>query len=53
MATIAKAIEGGHLSGGRAASLLDLTKDQVGVLCESYGIERPVELGPRRQVEEV
>lgn len=49
--TIAKAIEGGHLSGGRAASLLGQTKAHAGDLCASYGIARPVELGAQQDPE--
>lgn len=42
--TIARAIEAGHLSGGRASKLLGMTKTELGDLCEAYAIERPVEL---------
>jgi transcriptional regulator with XRE-family HTH domain/Zn-dependent peptidase ImmA (M78 family) len=42
--TIAKAIETGHLSGARAASMLRMSKVELGSLCETYGIERPLEL---------
>ena len=42
--TISAAISGGHLSGRRAAMLLDLTTDDLGDLCDAYSIERPAEL---------
>lgn len=42
--TIAAAIEGGHLSGRRAAALLDMSTDALGDLCDSYLLARPVEL---------
>lgn len=44
IATIAKGIESGHLSGGRAAQLLGMSKDDLGNLCEAYVIGRPIEL---------
>ncbi len=42
--TIARAIESGHLSGGRASHLVGVPKDDLGDLCETYGVSRPVEL---------
>lgn len=44
MDVIAKAIEAGHLSGNRAASLLGMPKTSIGDLCDVYGTQRPVEL---------
>jgi transcriptional regulator with XRE-family HTH domain/Zn-dependent peptidase ImmA (M78 family) len=42
--TIARAIEAGHLSSRRASTLLGLGVEEVGELCDSYEITRPVEL---------
>jgi transcriptional regulator with XRE-family HTH domain len=42
--TIIRGIEAGHLSGGRAAQLLDMSKGELAHLCEAYGFERPIEL---------
>jgi transcriptional regulator with XRE-family HTH domain/Zn-dependent peptidase ImmA (M78 family) len=42
--TIARAIEAGHLSGGRASQLLCMPKADLGDLCDSYGVSRPVEI---------
>jgi len=42
--TIAKAIEGGHLSARRAAGLLDTTTDDLGAWCDALKIGRPAEL---------
>ncbi|WGM39754.1 XRE family transcriptional regulator [Caulobacter sp. NIBR1757] len=42
--TIVAAIEAGHLSSRRAASLLDMTAEDLGDLCETFGIDRPAEL---------
>lgn len=44
IATIVKAIEGGHLSAARAARLTDLSKSELGELCSTYELERPTEL---------
>lgn len=44
METVVRAIEAGHLSGGRSAQLLDMTKSEVGGLCDAYGLQRPLEL---------
>lgn len=42
--TVARAIEGGHLSARRAAALLDTTTDDLGDWCDALKIERPIEL---------
>lgn len=42
--TIVRAIEGGHISGRRAAALTGMTVGALGSLCEAYDIERPFEL---------
>lgn len=42
--TVVMAIEGGHLSGGRASELMGMSKTTIGDLAEAYGIERPAEL---------
>lgn len=44
MNVISKAVEAGHLSGNRAASLLGMNKGAIGDLCDVYGVKRPVEL---------
>jgi hypothetical protein len=44
METVVRAIEAGHLSGGRSAQLLDMSKSDVGRLCDAYDLQRPVEL---------
>ena len=44
IATISAAIAGGHLSSRRAATLLDITTDELGDLCDEYSILRPEEL---------
>jgi Zn-dependent peptidase ImmA (M78 family)/DNA-binding XRE family transcriptional regulator len=42
--TIVRGIEAGHLSGGRAAQLLDMSKGDLGMLCDAYELKRPIEL---------
>lgn len=44
LATIIRAIEGGHLSASRAARLTDMSKSELGELCSAYDLERPSEL---------
>jgi len=39
-----QAIEAGYLSGARAAKLTDLSKAELGSLCEAYALSRPAEL---------
>lgn len=42
--TIATAIERGHVSSRRAAALTDLSTDELGELCDEFGVGRPAEL---------
>lgn len=42
--TLIHAIEGGHISAARAARLTDMSKSELGALCEAYGLDRPTEL---------
>lgn len=42
--TIVRAIEVGNLSASRAARLTDLSRDELGDLCEAYQLVRPPEL---------
>lgn len=41
---IAASISRGHLSARRAAALMDMTLDDLGDLCDEFGVERPDEL---------
>ncbi len=43
---VAGAVRKGHVSGRRAAELVDLTTDDLGELCDLHGVERPAELTP-------
>jgi hypothetical protein len=44
IATIIRSIDSGHLSASRAARLTDLSKNDLGELCLTYGLDRPAEL---------